>query len=116
LSALIWRVNTRRDFEQLRRGSRRRAGPLSVTVGPRDSARPPRVAYAIGRKVGTAPRRNLLRRRIRAILVAEGPRLERATYLITARPGAAELTFHEVQTHLTSALRGLHALSTPDHV
>ena len=52
---MIWRVDTRRDFEQLRRGPRRRSGPLTVTVGPLDATKPPRVAYAIGRKVGDPP-------------------------------------------------------------
>jgi ribonuclease P protein component len=74
------------------------------------------VAYSIGRKVGTAPRRNLLRRRMREILTAEGARLAGATYLITARPGAADLSFVDLRTFLTDALTSLHALASPDHV
>jgi len=107
---MIWRVDTRRDFEQLRRGPRRRSGPLTVTVGPLDATKPPRVAYAIGRKVGTAPHRNQLRRRLRALMTAQGDQLSPATYLIAARPGAAECSFDELDTHLSGALRALNAL------
>ena len=107
---MIWRVHTRHDFEQLRRGRRRRSGPLTVTQGPGDPARPAKVAYAISRKVGTAPRRNLLRRRLRAILTAEASRLTHASYLITASAGAAELPFDELRTYLMEALSALSAL------
>ena len=108
---MIWRVDSRRDFEQLRRGPRRRSGPLTVTVGPHDASKPPRVAYALGRKVGTAPRRNRLRRRLRALVAAYQERLVPATYLIAVRPGAAECSFDELDTHLSGALQALDALS-----
>ena len=111
---MIWRLDTRRDFEQLRRGTRRRSGLLTVSLGPLDVTKPPRVAFAIGRKVGTAPRRNRLRRRLRALMTAEQDRLIQATYLITARPGAAERSFDELRTYLMQALNALHAFKADD--
>jgi ribonuclease P protein component len=79
-------------------------------MGPVETAKPPRVAYAIGRKVSTAPGRNRLRRRLRALLAAEQDRLVPATYLVSARPGAADLTFAQLRTDLVGALASLHAL------
>jgi ribonuclease P protein component len=49
-------------------GIRVRRGALSVTFVAEDSAGASRVAYAIGRRVGTAVVRNRLRRRLRAIV------------------------------------------------
>jgi ribonuclease P protein component len=112
---MIWRVDTRQDFEQLRRGTRRRSGPLTVTMGPPDGTKPPRVAYAIGRKVGTAPSRNRLRRRVRALLADRQDRLVPATYLVSARPGAADLSFDELRTFLMNALNALDALEADGH-
>ena len=107
---MIWRVDTRRDFEQLRRGARRRSGPLSVTMGPLDAAKPPRVAFAIGRKVGNAPRRNRLRRRLRALMATQSLGLRPATYLLSAQVGAADLSFDQLSSHLGQALRALDAI------
>jgi uncharacterized protein len=63
---LIWRIRDRSTFAELRRRGRRiRRGPLSVTWLAEEVGRPPRVAYAVGRPVGTAVARNRLRRRLR---------------------------------------------------
>src|SRR5216683_8128406 len=65
---LIWPVTSRSTFAALRRGRRVRRGPLTVSFKDGSPAEPPRVAYAIGRKVGSAVERNRLRRRLRAIV------------------------------------------------
>ena len=63
------------------------------------------VAYAIGRPVGGAVVRNRVRRRLRALLVAEASRqpLAPGYYLVGARPGAAGASFAELGADLTSA-------------
>lgn len=73
---------------------------------------PPRVAYAIGRKVGPAVRRNRLRRRLRAIVRGQAGRLAPGAYLIGAAPGAAELSFDELMTMFTEAVGAVGALYT----
>ncbi len=69
---------------------------MSVTHLPSDPAarpQPPRVAFAVTRKVGTAVVRNRLRRQVRAHLAARqrsGRSLPPGAYLVALRPGAAD--------------------------
>jgi ribonuclease P protein component len=65
---------------------------------------PPRVAFSIARSVGAAPTRSRVRRRLRAV-VREQRHLLRPgrSYLLTASPAAARISFAE----LTSDLRAL---------
>ena len=66
---------------------------------------PPRVAFAIGRTVGSAVARNRLRRRLRAL--CQRRRAEFApghSYLIGARPGAGAATFQELDDALRELL------------
>lgn len=63
------------------------------------SAQPPRIAFAVPRKVGTAVIRNRLRRQVTAHLatpVEDGPRLAPGAYLVALRPGAADLDRREL--------------------
>jgi ribonuclease P protein component len=76
-------------------------------AGPPDE--PPRVAFAIGRKVGTAVVRNRLRRRIRGgflELVTEGE-VRPGAYLIVAGAAATELTYEELKTNVRNAVAAL---------
>lgn len=60
---------------------------------------PPRVAFALGRAVGPAVTRNLIRRRLRALL-NEQITLPPGIYLVGAQPTAANSTFAELQGDL----------------
>ncbi|MGH9244923.1 MAG: ribonuclease P protein component [Acidimicrobiales bacterium] len=83
----VWRIRDRRTFETLRRHGRRvRRGPILVTYVPADRGAPARVAYAIGRRVGSAVARNRVRRRLRAVV--RGLDLAPGAYLIAAGPDA----------------------------
>ncbi len=95
-------MRDRRTFDALRRaGTRRRSGPITVTVLLDRDVTPPRVAYAIGRSVGGAVERNRLRRRLRAI-VRDGD-LAPGSYLLSAAPAAARLPFDELAGHVAKA-------------
>ena len=61
------------------------------------------VAYAVPRAAGPAVTRNRLRRRLRAI--TRDLDLRPGTYLISARPGATELSFDELTQHVREACR-----------
>lgn len=66
-----------------------------------------RVAYAIGRPVGTAVVRNRLRRRLRAAvreLDASAGGLPAGAYLVRPRPDAAPRPYDELRTDLGAAL------------
>jgi ribonuclease P protein component len=73
------------------------------------SASSPRVAFAIGRKVGGAVVRNRVRRRLRAVLEGEARRgaLPPGDYLIGVRPSAASATFAELAVDLQATLARL---------
>jgi ribonuclease P protein component len=63
----------------------------------------PRVAYAVGKRVGNAVARNRLRRRLRAATSgAEG--LRTGAYLVSAGPAAAGLAFEELKREVARAM------------
>jgi ribonuclease P protein component len=109
---VIGRVHDRATFEALRRQGRRvRRGPVTVVYLPA-AAPPPRAAFAISRKVGNAVARNKVRRRLRSILrelesPVAGEQLPNGTYLLTTRPGVAELPYSELSGLVSSACRAV---------
>ncbi|MGH7634897.1 MAG: ribonuclease P protein component [Gemmatimonadaceae bacterium] len=106
---MIWPIRERSMFRALARGRRRRRGDVMVScavVGP--STEPPRVAYAVGRPVGSAVVRNRVRRRLRAATRAHAAVLSPGrAYLVHAAPGAARASYAELDTALESALCAL---------
>jgi ribonuclease P protein component len=100
------RVRDRATFLAFRRARRRvRRGPLTVTFVPGAPTDSPRVAYAIGRRVGGAVVRNRLRRRLRAVVAELDPVLEPGAYLVGASVEAASLSFGELQAIMSELLR-----------
>jgi len=96
------RVRTRGEFAALReRGSRSRQRSLRVLHLP-DDADGVRVAFAIGRPVGTAVVRNRLRRQLRAAIreLAPSPGL----YLLSVTPNAPQQSYSDLRAELTRAL------------
>jgi ribonuclease P protein component len=67
---------------------------------------PPRIAFAIGRSVGSAVARNRLRRRLRAALesLAGSPPFADGLLLVGTRPTALERTFAELREELSLML------------
>jgi ribonuclease P protein component len=105
---MIWRVRDRATFAALRRSDRKvRRGAITVTWAPGDPADPPRVAYAIGRRVGGATVRNRVRRRLRAIVRDLRPALGPGAWLIGAAPEVANLSYAELKKAVAEALAAL---------
>ncbi|MHB1487618.1 MAG: ribonuclease P protein component [Acidimicrobiales bacterium] len=80
-----------------------RRGPITVIfLYSKDEVRP-RVAYALGRRVGGAVQRNRLRRRLRALITELGPGMVPGAYLIGADPAAKDMSFQDLRTLLRQA-------------
>src|SRR5947207_10458218 len=78
---LTWSVRDRGTFVRFRASrTRTTAGPITVTFVPDEVVARPRVAYSVGRKVGTAVVRNQLRRRLRAVVAEQAARLAPGAY------------------------------------
>ncbi|WP_410051074.1 ribonuclease P protein component [Acidiferrimicrobium sp. IK] len=105
----MWRVDRRATFRALRSGRRRRSGPLTVSWVPGDPSEPPRVAFAIGKRVGSAVVRNRLRRQLRTCLRSAANRLPPGAYLVGAGPDAVHLSYEDLRMTL---LRALDAVTT----
>jgi ribonuclease P protein component len=106
---LIWRIRDRRTFVELRRrGRRARHGHVSVThlpAAPIHDGDPPRVAFAIPRKVGGAVVRNRLRRQMRAHLARRSGEVAMSgAYLVALGPGAASVPGSELLADLDTCL------------
>lgn len=101
---MVWRIRDRATFEALRRSeARARRGPVTVTYAPTGDAPEPRVAYAVGRRVGNAVTRNRLRRRLRAA-VAGTEALRAGAYLVSGSPAAAALPYDELKREVARAM------------
>jgi ribonuclease P protein component len=75
-----------------------------MTIVPTYDAAPPRVAFAVGRRVGNAVVRNRVRRRLRALAREHAAGFAPGhAYLVAATFGADSATYRD----LTDALRGL---------
>jgi len=108
----LWRVRDRATFAEFRGGVRRRRGPLTVVrLPPRDgAAAPPRVAFAIGRRVGSAVTRNRVRRRLRAALASHASLLTPgAAYLVGAGQQAASWDYATLESALGDLLAEAHS-------
>ncbi|MCB1029126.1 MAG: ribonuclease P protein component [Microthrixaceae bacterium] len=104
---LTWRLTGRQAFHSLRRAGRKgHSGPVTVISAPSSAARP-RVAFALSRKVGTAVTRNLIRRRLRALMseAEQQGRLPINDYLIVGAPAITTLSYPQLRDHLSAAVR-----------
>ena len=111
--ATIWRLSDPAAFGRLRSTRQRaRSGALWVAfVPPVEPSLPPRVAFAIGRKVGGAVVRNRIRRRLRAALAAHD--LPAGDYLLGVTPAAATLSWVELNLLVSDVLGTLGRRAAP---
>lgn len=110
---MIWRIRERSAFSRIaREGRRTRAGVVWCTYVLDPLATPPRVAYALGRAVGTAVVRNRLRRQLRELIRAQtsnGQHLPAGWYLFGVRPGTRSPSFDELTFDLNQVLDRIRA-------
>jgi len=92
-------------FAALSRARRVRRGPITLRYLPDGEADPPRVAYAVGRSMGTAVARNRVRRRLRAAVRELGDQLGPGTYLFGADKAAVRMPFPALAASVAEAVR-----------
>jgi len=71
------------------------------------------VAYAVNRKVGNAVQRNLLRRRMRAIVSERAALLPVGAYLVRVGPDGTSLDFNELKVAMTRAFEKATSRKSP---
>jgi ribonuclease P protein component len=99
------RIRDRATFEELRRsGHRSRRGHVTVTFVAVGDDSVPRVAYAVGKRVGGAVVRNRLRRRLRAVVADLRGSLAPGAYLVAAGPEAADLPYEDLKAQVMTAM------------
>ncbi|MFM8249182.1 MAG: ribonuclease P protein component [Ilumatobacteraceae bacterium] len=102
---MISRIQTRQIFQRLQtEGTYVRSGTLWCSMIIDQTLTQPAVAYALGRQVGGAVQRNLLRRRLRELLKARTHKVLPGFYLIGAASGATKLSFVELGNQVDSLL------------
>lgn len=72
---------------------------------PTEIEGPPRVAYALGKRLGNAVTRNRIRRRLRAAVAAEGSALAPGSYLVSANVEVERLPFEELRKFVVAAIQ-----------
>jgi ribonuclease P protein component len=106
---LIWSVRDRASFRALGRATRARRGPITVAWVDDGRAAPPRLAFAIPRKVGPAVTRNRVRRRLREL--ARRSQLGPGVWFVSVAPGAGEVPFDILAGWWGDAVDALQARS-----
>jgi ribonuclease P protein component len=103
---LIWRIRDRATFAALARAPRRRVGPISLRCVPGDPTCPARVAYAVGRKAGSAVDRNRIRRRLRAAVAESAASFAAGSaYLLEADRTVLTTPFDDLCVAISAAVR-----------
>ena len=83
---------------------------MSVIADP--AAIPPRVGFAVGRSAGSAPVRNRIRRRLRALARAHAETLRPGWYLLGADASFAELPFRDAERSFLAAAAEVGAMQS----
>ncbi|MFM8237855.1 MAG: ribonuclease P protein component [Actinomycetota bacterium] len=104
----MWRVRDPASFRALARGRRRRSGVLEVRTAMLGApGEPPRVAYAVGKTVGNAVRRNLVRRRLRVVMGGQELAGGRGYLVRVVDPVAVRIDIHTLDLTIREILGGL---------
>ncbi len=110
-----YRLRTDAQFRRVRAAGRSWAAPLLVLYALRSGEPDSRFGFVVGKRVGKAVVRNLVKRRLRAVCAAVLPQLA-AGYDVTviARAAAGEAGFEALRTQLLDLLQRAGLLE-PDY-
>lgn len=109
-------ITRRADFQRVKSTGRSKAGRFVIlSTLPDPALETLRVGFITTRRCGKAHERNLLRRRLRALVQTHAPGFDDPRrYLVTiARRGAAEAAFAELEADWLRQARRLGLFSSP---
>jgi len=117
------RITSADDYRVIVRRGAKVAGAHTVSyMRSRESGTDARFGFIVSKKVGTAVRRNLLRRRLKAVChEALGDGVRGVDVVVRALPGAAEVQWLELREEVLDALtrrsgrpvgRSVHAVAS----
>lgn len=99
-----YRLNKRGSFSYVyARGTRVNGDKITLCFIP-SSAPSPRIGFSVNNKIGHAVVRNLVKRRMRAIIADEIPSLKGCQAVFIARRGVDELSFDRLRDSVKKCL------------
>lgn len=99
-----YRLNKRGSFSYVyARGTRVNGDKITLCFIP-SSAPSPRIGFSVNNKIGHAVVRNLVKRRMRAIIADEIPSLKGCQAVFIARRGVDELSFDRLRDAVKKCL------------
>jgi len=100
------RINKTYEYRQVYRTGKRVPSVNFLMFYKPNSLAESRIGLSAGKKVGGAVRRNRVKRRMREILRCQRPLLRHNVDLVlVAHPGAAKLSFSEMEVEITGMIR-----------
>ncbi len=112
-------MSHREDFARVKTTGQAKAGRFVILSTLEDPAQTSlRTGFITTKRVGKAHDRNLLRRRLRAIVQSHAPQFtETRRFLVTiARPGAATATFADLEADWLRQAQRLGLIPRPDAI
>ena len=110
------RLKKRADFLKAARGRKWAARGLVLQSVRRDGDAPPRVGFTVTKRIGNAPQRNRVRRRLReaARMAMPGRAQDGHDYVLIGRHSTLERDFGALKDDLVLALRKVHKAEARD--
>ncbi|MBC8291899.1 MAG: ribonuclease P protein component [Proteobacteria bacterium] len=102
------RLRKRAEFLRIQRGNRGKRGPHFVLIACPGPTEDVRLGITVSRRVGSAVKRNSIKRRVREFFRLNYNKLQPAhDFVVIARAGADSLSYRDVETEL-AALVGIN--------
>jgi ribonuclease P protein component len=107
------RLRQRADFIAAAGGRKVTTAAFVLQARERDDGGPARVGFTVSKKVGNAPERNRVRRRLREIVRLTATERLRSghDYVLIGRRGALSLPFERITRDFDGALRRLKSVT-----
>jgi ribonuclease P protein component len=105
-------LTKRADYVAAAAGVKHATGGFVLQVRSRGDGKPARFGFTVAKKVGNAPERNRVRRRLKEMVRLAQPGDARAghDYVLVGRRAALTMPFQRLTMEFTAALRRVHAV------